>query len=109
MTESDRKLLTEYLGEEWHKPNSADCKCGERHPPMMGNPNRTFDTIQDFYDLKCKLVEKGKWGNFVIRAKNILIEPEGLCGCNICLSHFLIHPARCQTVADWLKERKNDS
>ena len=117
MIDTDRKMLTEeVLGEAWHdvtlgKPDNK-CSCGRVwrwHSISRSHINRTFDTITDFYALKEKIVESGEWEQFVIHAKHKLIQGEGICGCNSCLSNWLINPARCQTVADWLKERKNDS
>ena len=70
--DNDKKLLTEFLGECWHdnyKSRPQDLgktlkflyceKCGSR------NQNRTFATWQDLGGLKCKLVETGKWKDFL--------------------------------------------
>ena len=65
MTESDRKLLTSYLGECWHQrlePYHASgvCrKCNTYFEDWDDVEQRTFTNIQDFYDLKCKMVERG--------------------------------------------------
>ena len=74
MTETQRKWLTKYLGECWHKwdvilnpQNSSDyisqCKyCGIKSRRNI--PNRTFTTAQDKQDLLMKVIEKGEWSKF---------------------------------------------
>ena len=81
LTEKQRRLLTEWLGECYHEPDrdsAVGCyqgeytvrqtceKCGKilstTEKVYLGN--RTFDTWQDLGDLKEKLVEKGLWINF---------------------------------------------
>lgn len=80
MTDEDRKLLTEFLGECWHmqKPVifsdgsfkfSPYCsKCGDSIYTTSGEPlyliYRTFTTPDDMMAVKRKLVEKGEWEGF---------------------------------------------
>ena len=76
MTETQRKWLTEYLGECWHKwdvilnpQNSSDyisqCKyCGIKSRRNI--PNRTFTTAQDKQDLLEKVIRKGEWDAFIV-------------------------------------------
>ena len=102
MNDEDKKLLTEFLGECWHKPSSTDCSCGERHPPLMGNPNRTFTFWQDLGDLKNQLVKKEEWADFYWWVRSVIAIED-------IFSHFtswLLNPKRfCQLVADYLKEK----
>ena len=118
LTESDRKLLTEYLGECWHNwevvrggaNNELYPVCVRCH--AAGHINllqRTFTSIQDFYDLKEKMVERKEWSNFCKYAddkwmeewlaedeyENATFESD--------YSRWLIHPDRCETVASWLR------
>ena len=91
MTESDKKLLTEFLGEgaDW---NSYKYE------------RRTFDTWQDLGDLKEKLVELGRWDEFenYIWGK-YYFEPSAIY--KETWLNWLLNPARfCQLVADWRKE-----
>ena len=76
MTDTNRKTLTEFLGECPHDFYYVEVKedvfkwvckvCGDFHNPLLPLPdNRTFDTPQDFFALKNKLVEKGMWEDFV--------------------------------------------
>jgi hypothetical protein len=68
MNEDDKKLLTEFLEECWHKLDIylVCVRCG-RTPcfPEEWKAHRTFTTWQDLGDLKEKLVEKGMWKEFL--------------------------------------------
>jgi hypothetical protein len=105
LTESDRRLLTEYLGECWHEwkgPSSNFCsKCDK-----YAERNRTFITIQDFYDLKVKIVERGEWEDFIEFAYRGVWDR--ICGRDTKgeFTNWLINPDRCETVASWLRGRK---
>ena len=61
MNESDRKILTNQLGECWHiqQDDSILCRCGEPLPH-----NRTFTTRNDLMDLYQQVYEDGKWDDF---------------------------------------------
>ena len=77
LTENQKRLLTEFLGECWHEYikqpplekweidqgyiQTALCSCGS-HSCLKSN--RTFTTYQDLGDVKDKLVEKGLWRKF---------------------------------------------
>ncbi len=52
LTETDKKLLTEWLGERW----LTNQECIDSYAS-----NRDFDSPDDFFVLKNKLVELGKW------------------------------------------------
>jgi len=64
--------------------------------------NRTFTTIQDFYDLKKKAVEKGEWESFLLFAAESFNADKEMMN----FTNWLINPDRCQTVADWLRGRE---
>ncbi len=78
MIDSDRKLLTEWLGEKWHeivsniKPSdlhvSCTCSEGELVLAYLGHKNRDFTTPDDFFALKNRLVEVGKFQKFKAHA-----------------------------------------
>ncbi len=56
MTDTQRKMLTEWLGERW----LTNQECIDSYAS-----NRCFDTWQDVGDCKDKLVEKGLWDDFL--------------------------------------------
>ena len=66
MTDTDRKILTEFLGECYHIYNGTAWVCQNAgcHAHSDKNPNRTFTTPDGFFSLKNKLVEKGMWEKF---------------------------------------------
>ena len=123
MNESDRKLLTEYLGEKWEphkvtewpyytkdggKEYSAFPVDGsEPEVRFVAEKHRTFTTIQDFYDLMCKMAGNGEWEEFI--AFYYLKWP-GLDGDSI-YGHpkfiaWIIRPESCGLVAEYLKGEK---
>ena len=111
MTDDDRKMLTEYLGECWHKhivdsDSPIDCSCGS---PGI-HDNRTFTTWGDLGALVCKMVERGDWGifaNHVAKEEWNAYEysnPEWL-RCDF-TSWLITDPARtCNLIAEWLRDR----
>ena len=118
LTDDDRKVLTEFLGECWHK-KLHDAKCMYDSCENCGNPwhkinikFRTFTVWQDLGDLKEKLVEKGMWLAFMCFAarqynKDHQDRPLSLDGSYVVVDFnlWLLSPARfCQLVADWWKE-----
>ena len=62
MTETQKRFLTEYLGECW-KGDIVDGIC-ERCGTVFST-NRTFTTEQDKQDLLMKVIEKGEWDGFL--------------------------------------------
>jgi len=108
LTESDCKLLTVYLGECYHIYNGTAWVCQNKgcnaHAPK--DKNRTFTTIQDFYDLKVKMVEQGEWASYSKFCGKIFAADGHPCICDFCDEYinWLIHPDRCQTVAEWLSK-----
>jgi uncharacterized OB-fold protein len=65
MTETQRKFLTEYLGECW-KGDIIDGIC-ERCGTIFST-NRSFTAAQDKQDLLKAVIEKGEWIEFEIQA-----------------------------------------
>ena len=73
MNDDSRKLLTEFIGECWHKIIVVDgirqCSCG-----IVGNlatsfacpGNRTFTEPADTHAVKDALVKAGKWEKFLL-------------------------------------------
>lgn len=60
MTETQRKFLTEYLGECWHSQETYyDCDKAEIVQ------RRTFTTAQDKQDLLMEIDKKGEWMEFI--------------------------------------------
>jgi hypothetical protein len=89
MTDEQKKLLTEYLGECWHSSSliihndtSGQCKkCGTMLY-IIGGANRTFTTRNDLMDLYQKAYEDGKWDEFFwFSASHCKPKREGL-GCS---------------------------
>ena len=78
MTDADRKLLTEYLGEYWHEDLSSiyhpqRCSCGREYGEDMPSiylrehielANRSFSTPDDLCAVYSKMVERGEWEKF---------------------------------------------
>jgi hypothetical protein len=60
MTNEQKKLLTEWLGEPWPSDKAPLHKCIMR---------RTFAAPDDFFAVFDKLVEKGEWGRFYYLAE----------------------------------------
>ncbi len=79
LPESDRRLLTEFLGECWHDDpifreyipgvehiQFVELECSKCHGHYL--KNRTFTTWQDTGDLKERIVEMGEWRDFALFA-----------------------------------------
>jgi hypothetical protein len=69
LTEAQKKMLTELLGECWHPPlwpiDNSYCRvCGK------GAEWRSFTTSQDRTDLAEALMKVGKWGKFLKHSEN---------------------------------------
>jgi len=78
MKDEDRKILTGFLGEGWHKrvwrdetgKPAALCSCGFDEGVLnlcvhLDHANRTFDNWNDFGALKDGIVRKGKMPEFI--------------------------------------------
>ena len=75
LTDDDRKLLTKFMGEEYHDVaisfhdgKVSKCSCGARGYIARfecKKNNRTFTTYEDALLLAKKLAEKGDWEEFV--------------------------------------------
>ena len=121
LTDDHRKRLTLYLGECWHKTKEVweddhyDCaKCGgsidfdERTHKIV---QRKFSTIQDFYDLKVKLVENGEWNQFSQFARDrmpILLVAYDYQAENLSYESaaWLFRPESCGLVAEYLEQKE---
>jgi hypothetical protein len=66
-------MLIAYIGEKWHSLNGEPveimCSCGEKWAvqdmDIDVHENRPFTTDKDAGDLARKLVEKGRWAEFL--------------------------------------------
>jgi hypothetical protein len=125
LTENQKRLLTEFLGECWHEYikqpplekweidqgyiQTALCSCGS-HSCLKSN--RTFTTYQDLGDCMGKLVEKGKLADFVEWVLNyaycnkIILSRREHVGVAWCWWETLSALDRCQLVAEFLEDRK---
>jgi len=133
MNDADKKLLTEYLGECWHRPDAGSqmikphayigipCSCGTvsynaRH---ASTNNRTFTTRNDTVDLYEAIAKKGKWWEFADYAGNqdtehSVTEFETILQIFASIASWLFclngqgYEERCQMVADWIKEASHE-
>jgi hypothetical protein len=126
MTESDKKLLTEFLEECRHESDglSYDSKnltqpwiCKYCKVPFGVRDWRTFTTWGDLGACKDALVEKGLWRKFIAYALNewldsISTNQSRLYWDEARFTEWLFRPVDengephfCRLVADWLKER----
>jgi hypothetical protein len=107
MTDEDKKLLTEYLGERWRDKTVEDV--------FEWEENRTFYILDDMMDLYDRLFQKHKWHKFTVFAKTRFsfndynqtftnIET-GFYAWVFCLDGDG-YEDRCQMVAEWIKEGK---
>jgi hypothetical protein len=70
LSEDDKKLLTEFLGECWHKFQSDgmgsgySCQKCKIHRTWTDKQDRPFTTWPDLGDLKEKLVKDNTWEEF---------------------------------------------
>jgi hypothetical protein len=85
MTETQRKFLTEYLGECWHEREQGRkllywyCKhCGNYLNINSGEdiPRRTFTTAQDKQDLLEAIIRKNEWYSVVWDMNGELMESQ---------------------------------
>jgi len=112
MTEEQRKIATEYLGECWHdkagsfsayNPNK-ECQCGLR------SHRRTFTTWKDFGDLKDAIVKKGEWGSFLLYAEDCWCNDDN-APCDLCIPgdaqylDWLISIDRISLMLEWIEKK----
>ena len=123
LPESDRRLLTEFLGECWHDDpifreyipgvehiQFVELECSKCHGHYL--KNRTFTTWQDTGDLKERIVEMGEWDEFI----DFTLEEHGSLGpvfsneakfYKADYINWLMDPIRFpELVAGWIKERR---
>jgi hypothetical protein len=123
LTEEDRKLLTEFLGEMIHVIKYAHstgephkCSCGDssfhyQHIIEHEGFNRTFTTPSDQHAVFTKLVEVGKWRKFYSYCVGIWEDlPESILAQYDnadCCEWFWIEPERfCKLASLYLEEGK---
>lgn len=126
LSDEQKKMLTEFLGECWHESEEDDRRCIHCQKHLEGwwikdlknndifivNSKieyRTFTSWQDLGDLKEKIVEMWEWRTFYRWAydyagSNLLNEgytyEDDFC-------NWLMNPERfCELVAKWWKERR---
>lgn len=121
MIETDRKLLTEYLGECWHELLTdsdfpALCSCGKGFT-TDDHHNRTFTTREDMMDLYEVIWKKREWERFIDYSGNEDTEHDcsefettldifaSMAAWLFCLSGEGYEEA-CQRVSKFLKEEK---
>ena len=107
LTESDKKLLTEFIGEEWNTiENSWGNSDGMPH-------NRTFTTPDDQHVVFKKLVDSEKWEKFYIAMRNNFCKDYiTVCSRDLMEADFnvylFINPERfCKLVSEYLKMVRN--
>jgi hypothetical protein len=92
MTETQRRFLTEYLGECWHEMKVVDyngtvryqtmecykcgCICNVDLPSYHRAMQRTFTTIQDKQDLLEAIIRKNEWYSVVWDMNGELMESQ---------------------------------
>lgn len=124
MDDSGKKRMMEFLG----VIPDRDCFDAVEHKwPFLCDTNKdiedcsecirylpvyfTFDTPDDFFAVKNRLVDNDDWGEFTDYASDVyLAEIDRSSICDYCESFWcwLIDPARfCQLCADFLKGREN--
>jgi hypothetical protein len=117
LTDDDKKLLTELLGEvfhgytddvtpdgQWRMSSCYDFIIRENHS------NRTFTIWQDTGDLKERIVEMGEWHGFWMYAATEFKEVQHKAGKVVRrkseMSNWLMNPIRFpELVVGWIKER----
>lgn len=111
LTDDDKKLLTELLGEVFHgytddvTPDGQwrMCTCGYAYIIPEKHRNRTFATWKDLGDLKEKIVEMGEWESFLIYAASTFSPDREMKN----FTNYLLDPTRfSELVARWWEERK---
>jgi len=124
LTDDDRKLLTEYIGECFHNPSIAKdslgysfalCeKCGANRSGVTFRP---FTTPADLHAVYSAMVEKGEWERFLNYCEgkpgsyiylddygHIHIQPQTFAWL-FCLACPEQIPERMKMVAEWIRER----
>ena len=115
MNNTDRKMLTEWLGECWHDMREYKIddtysvlrckKCG-----FIGQRDyRTFDNWQDYGALIERLKELRLWEEYHAFTRRTWFD--GNYGSNTqcdeyCYTEWLLDSVRCQKIAEFLRRRK---
>ena len=113
MTDADRKTLTEYLGECWHEIDETGnvyfCKhCRQtRVGILIGSgrctDNRSFTTPADIYAVYSKMVERGEWDSFRLRAIFVYDGESSFEAWLFCLAAPDQIPERMAMAAEWVR------
>lgn len=108
LTDDDRKLLTEFLGEPYFE-SEGSYYLGGLYADGSLIPMRIFTTWQDTGDLKERIVKMGEWDNFSMYT--LEVEPEqyplSISEDKMTFANWLMNPIRFpELVAGWLKERR---
>lgn len=126
MTDEDRKLLTEYLGECWEhdwewkedQPNDwcgyDECKkCraqildeSQQRYFSSNKFRRTFTSPKDLYDLYQKMAERGEFGVYFLFAERNFNRSFGSILTRMSdFSLWLFHVDRIPLVVEWVKTK----
>jgi hypothetical protein len=126
MNESDKKLITEWLGEEWSDfvrwentiySDESKAVVKEQHFGTVPFANRTFTASQDFFACFEKLVEMGEIRSIFAYACVVHVKERGhivhgLENAIVDLYQWLNsrtesgHYRLCCLIAEWLKEKE---
>lgn len=100
MNPTDKRYLTEWMGEEWiDYPHEGICpKC---KMPVLQMTNRTFSTPQDSADVVARLKEVGEWEEFISYLYRYCI-PNSIYVIDVCFNPTLF----CEKVVEYLRERE---
>lgn len=120
LSDEQKKMLTEFLGECWHESEEDDRRCihcqkhleGWRIKDLKNNDifivnskieYRTFTSWQDLGDLKENIVKMGEWESFLIYAASTFSPDREMKN----FTNYLLDPTRfSELVARWWEERK---
>ena len=108
LTDDDRKLLPEYLGECWHESFADECnqcKNCSVWKKRFTEWNRTFTTMPDLIALYEAIHGEGKWDDFFWWIGERSPSPfEAKANAWLfCLNAPDQIPERCKMVAEWMK------
>ena len=107
LTDEQKRMLTEYLGECWHEMEPRDMEtpacihCRKKEPWCHWH---SFSDRNDLGDLYDRMAERGELGNFLADARYIWLAT----GAQDYWTLWLFAPDRIETVAEWLKEKQTD-
>ena len=117
LTEVDRKVLTDYIGEKYHAftvgfetGGLSKCSCGMTGCMVLDScakSNRTFTTHADLHTVYSAMVRKDEWREFyheaVFRGRVSRCEDEAVSWL-FCLDAPEQIPARMKLVVEWINQ-----